>query len=241
MSGDVSGARSAYSDALAVRDTDVAALVGLARIDAFEGRTEEAIAGLRKAAAIAPQPETMALLGDLLSASGAAADARAAFATVRFEEQLGQIQSIVFDRVLTRFELDHGGASEAILAQAEDIARGPARTRPVMMRSHGRSTGLDATTKRAAKSRRRPPTGPPTPVCCSTPGRSPSLEATQPRAERTSNGRSRSDRHSIRPNGRRRFDSSAPDPRPRTRWRQAPALQGMCRRDGFASTRSSAN
>jgi tetratricopeptide (TPR) repeat protein len=118
LSGDVTGAESAYSDALAVRGTDVAALVGLARINAFQGHTEQAIAGLRKAAAIAPQPETMALLGDLLSVSGAPADARAAFATVRFEEQLGQIQSTVFDRFLMRFELDHGGASEAILVQA---------------------------------------------------------------------------------------------------------------------------
>ena len=67
-------------------------MVGLARIDAFEGRTEEAIAGLRRAAAIAPQPETMALLGDLLSATGDTGGAAARFATVRLTETFGHRQ-----------------------------------------------------------------------------------------------------------------------------------------------------
>ena len=70
FTGDAAAARKAYTDALAVRETDIASLVGLARIDAFEGRTAAAIAGLEKAAAIAPQPETLALLGDLQTAVG---------------------------------------------------------------------------------------------------------------------------------------------------------------------------
>jgi tetratricopeptide (TPR) repeat protein len=118
FTGDVAAARSAYTDALAARDTDIASLVGLARIDAFEGRTAAAIAGLEKAAAIAPQPETLALLGDLETATGDTAGATTAFKTVRFVKGLGQIDSSVFDRVLMRFELDHGGATEALLARA---------------------------------------------------------------------------------------------------------------------------
>src|SRR4051812_10028361 len=86
FTGDVAAARRAYTDALAVRDTDIASLVGLARIDAFEGRSAAAIAGLEKAAAIAPQPETLALLGDLQTASGDTAGAATAFKTVRFVE-----------------------------------------------------------------------------------------------------------------------------------------------------------
>ena len=118
QAGDAMMARSDYGAALTIRDTDIGAIVGLARIDAYDGRTADAIAGLRKAAAIAPQPETLALLGDLLTASGDGAGAKAQYATVRFIEQLGQIQSTVFDRVLLRFELDHGGASGEVLARA---------------------------------------------------------------------------------------------------------------------------
>ena len=118
QAGDAMIARADYGAALTIRDTDIGAIVGLARIDAYDGRTADAIAGLRKAAAIAPQPETLALLGDLLTASGDGAGAKAQYATVRFIEQLGQIQSTVFDRVLLRFELDHGGASGDVLARA---------------------------------------------------------------------------------------------------------------------------
>src|SRR5262249_12787304 len=118
LTGDVPAARAGYEAALAVRPTDLGALVGLARIDAFDGRPAEAIAGLRKAAAIAPQPETLGLLGDLETATGAASDANRQFETVRFIERLGEIQATVFDRVLLRFDLDHGNASAATLDQA---------------------------------------------------------------------------------------------------------------------------
>ena len=118
LTGDSAAARAAYANALSLRQADLGALVGLARIDAYEGRTADAIAGLRKAAAIAPQPETVALLGDLLTASGDVAGAKAQYATVRFIEHLGEIQSTVFDRVLLRFELDHDGASDEVLARA---------------------------------------------------------------------------------------------------------------------------
>jgi tetratricopeptide (TPR) repeat protein len=117
LAGDASAARAAYRDALAVRADDLAALVGLARIDAFEGRLAAAIAGLRRATEIAPQPEALALLGDLLTDADdpGAADA---YATVRFIEQLGDIRATTFDRQLLRFELDHGGATPALLEDA---------------------------------------------------------------------------------------------------------------------------
>jgi tetratricopeptide (TPR) repeat protein len=118
LAGDTTGARAGYEAALAVRSTDLGALVGLARIDAFEGRTGDAIRGLRAAADIAPQPETLAILGDLLLATGDRAAADASFKTVRFIEQLGSIQGTVYDRQLLRFELDHAGATDAVLAAA---------------------------------------------------------------------------------------------------------------------------
>ena len=118
LAGDAVSARQGYVAALAERDTDLGALVGLARIDAFEGHTSDAIAGLEKAAAIAPQPETLALLGDLRATTGDATSATRQFETVRFIERLGEIASTVYDRALIRFELDHGSASEALLAKA---------------------------------------------------------------------------------------------------------------------------
>jgi tetratricopeptide (TPR) repeat protein len=117
--GDVTTARAAFEAALAVRSSDLGALLGLARIDAFEGHTAEAILDLSKAVAIAPQPEAVGLLGDLLAGAGDGAAAAKQFATVRFIEKLGQVQSTVYDRVILRFELDHGGASDALLAAAK--------------------------------------------------------------------------------------------------------------------------
>lgn len=118
LAGDAATARFGYEAALAVRSTDLGALIGLARVDAFEGRMQDAIDGLRAATAIAPQPESLALLGDLLDAGSDAAGSADASETVRFIGSLGSVQGIVYDRQLLRFELDHGGATPALLDQA---------------------------------------------------------------------------------------------------------------------------
>lgn len=117
LAGDADGARAGYEGALRARSTDLGALIGLARIDAFEGRTDAAVASLRRATEIAPQPEALGLLGDLLTETGdpVAADV---YDTVRFIGQLGDVQAATYDRQLIRFELDHGGASAAILDEA---------------------------------------------------------------------------------------------------------------------------
>ncbi len=125
LAGDAAAARAAFADALEIRDDDVGAIVGLARIDAFEGRADAAITGLRRATDIAPQPEAMALLGDLLEGQDPGSG-REAFETVRFIQRLGDIQAATFDRQLLRFELDHGAANEALLARArESLAERP--------------------------------------------------------------------------------------------------------------------
>lgn len=71
------------------------------------------------AVAIAPQPEAVAMLGDLLVATGDAAGAKRSFKTVRFIEQLGSVQGTVYDRQLLRFELDHDGGTADLLAAAQ--------------------------------------------------------------------------------------------------------------------------
>ncbi len=111
-------ARTGYEAALAARPGDLGSLVGLARLDAFDGHVDAALAGLRHAAAIAPQPDTLALIGDLLGQSGDSAGAAAQYSTIRAIEQLGSTAGAVYDRQLLLFDLDHGGASEALLAHA---------------------------------------------------------------------------------------------------------------------------
>jgi tetratricopeptide (TPR) repeat protein len=117
LAGDAITARAAFRDALAVRPEDLGALIGLARIDAFEGRPDPAIEGLRAATAVVPQPEALSLLGDLLSVRGDPGADRA-FETVRFIGRLGDAQAATFDRQIIRFELDHGAATQAMLERA---------------------------------------------------------------------------------------------------------------------------
>jgi hypothetical protein len=119
FSGDAALARSAYGAALDIRPTDFGALIGLAKVDASDGHVEAAIAGLEKAAASVPQPETLALLGDLASLRGDAAAADAQFATVRAIRRLSQLDATVYDRQLLLFELDHGGATAEVLAATQ--------------------------------------------------------------------------------------------------------------------------
>ena len=135
------------------------------------GDTSDAIAGLQKAAAIAPQPETLGLLGDLQAATGDAAAASRQFETVRFIERLGEIASTVYDRSLIRFELDHGAASDALLAKAQAslAARPDTSGHDTVAWALYRLGRFD---EAAPRSRPRRPTAPPTRGCCSIAARS---------------------------------------------------------------------
>jgi tetratricopeptide (TPR) repeat protein len=113
-------ARSSYDAALTARPNDLGSLVGLARIDAYDGNIAAALEGLRHAAAIAPQPDTLALIGDLLGGSADSAGADTQYSTVRAIETLGSTAGTVYDRQLLLFELDHGGATDAVLQHARD-------------------------------------------------------------------------------------------------------------------------
>lgn len=110
-----------YAAAVRVRSSDLGALLGLARIQAYDGDVDLAIATLGTATAIAPTPEAEALLGDLLTgrnAPGDAAAARTAYGIVRLTRTLSTLAGSVYDRTLIRFELDHGGATAGVVDQA---------------------------------------------------------------------------------------------------------------------------
>jgi hypothetical protein len=137
LAGDASTARTGYEAALAARATDLGALVGLARIQAFEGDLDGAVDTLSTATGIAPTPEAQALLGDVLSlraadparaAAANAADAgaaRAAYGVVRLTRTLSALAGSVYDRQLILFSLDHDAATPATLeaARAALLAR----------------------------------------------------------------------------------------------------------------------
>lgn len=130
IAGDAAPARAGYEAALAARSTDLGALLGLARVQAFDGEVDAAIATLESAVAIAPTPEAEALLGDLLTIRAAdparsdterAADARAAataLGTVRLTRKLSVLAGAVYDRQLILFDLDHGTATVGTLVAA---------------------------------------------------------------------------------------------------------------------------
>jgi tetratricopeptide (TPR) repeat protein len=118
LTGDATTARAGYNAALAAGPGDLGALVGLARVDAASGDVDAAIAGLERATAIAPQPESLWLLGDLLAAKGDSKGADDQYATVRLTGTLSRLAGTVYDRQLTAFELDHAGATQDTLAAA---------------------------------------------------------------------------------------------------------------------------
>jgi hypothetical protein len=89
-------------------------MLGIARLDAFAGDDTAAIAELRKAAAIAPRPETLGLLADLEARTGDARGAAADAATIHAIEQLGGASARLFDRQIAGFDLDHGDATAAV-------------------------------------------------------------------------------------------------------------------------------
>jgi len=117
QAGDAPTAREAFTSALALRPGDLGGLVGLAKIEAAAGETSAAIGHLHRAADIAPQPETLALLGDLDVATGDAKAGAAAYRTVRAIRRIAGTAASAYDRILLRFELDHGGATEAVLSE----------------------------------------------------------------------------------------------------------------------------
>ena len=109
--GDADGARSAYEAALAVRPDHPASLVGLARLDAFAGDLDGAIAKLDTAIDAIPQPDWLARRQDLLvrragpgDAAGAAADGATIDAIARLAGSAGS----VYDRVRALYLADHG-------------------------------------------------------------------------------------------------------------------------------------
>ena len=126
--GDEAGARAAYEAGLAVRPDLPASLVGLAKLDAFDGHLSPAIAKLDTAIAAIPLPDTLARRADLETLRGEAGDAKQAaadMATVQAIAKLAGAAGSVYDRGTSVFLSDHGldPARAVSLAQNELAVR----------------------------------------------------------------------------------------------------------------------
>jgi tetratricopeptide (TPR) repeat protein len=100
--------------------TSYLALAGRGRAAAALGETDTAIGALRAAIAVAPQPDALTALGDLLALRGDTAGAAEQYATV---EAIARLQSgdsgLVYNRQLALFLVDHDGDAAEALTLAE--------------------------------------------------------------------------------------------------------------------------
>jgi tetratricopeptide (TPR) repeat protein len=127
QAGDLQASVAAYRDAVDAFPGSPQALAGLGRAQAASGDLEAAIASLEDAVTVRPEPETLALLGDVLTLAGRPAEAETRYDQVRgiaaIEREAG-----LFNRSIVLFFADHGESSgeavelsEAELAQRTDV------------------------------------------------------------------------------------------------------------------------
>ena len=106
--GDPGAAEISFDKALDAWPQSLLALAGRARADAAAGDTDKAIDGYRAAIAVAPQPDALAALGDLLAMRGDDHAAQLQYDTVLAIAQLQGSSGLVFNRQLVLFDVNHG-------------------------------------------------------------------------------------------------------------------------------------
>ena len=114
-----------FGSALDAWPASFLALAGSARAAAALGDTDAAIAGYRAAIAVAPQPDALTALGDLLALRGDTKGAEAQYATVLAIAQLQGSGGLIFNRQLVLFDSNHQRdlATALTLAERELDAR----------------------------------------------------------------------------------------------------------------------
>lgn len=126
--GRVDEAADAYETARESLPDHVPATAGLARVREAQGRRDEAIALLAAVTARLPQPDLVAMLGDLYALAGDAEAAERQYALVERIGAVGTAVGSVHDRHIVLFAADHDRgvegavvAAEAALADRHDI------------------------------------------------------------------------------------------------------------------------
>jgi tetratricopeptide (TPR) repeat protein len=118
--GDSGEAEKEYRTALNVYPDYVPTLAGLATVRAGQERWQEAIDLASGAVARQPQPQNVALLGDIYQRSGRISDAEAQYALVEAIDALYRAAGINTDLQLALFYADHDRNLERALAIATD-------------------------------------------------------------------------------------------------------------------------
>jgi len=119
-------AAAQYRTAVEALPSYLPATVGLARTLEAQGQRAEAITLLERAVAQLPQPETVAMLGDLYALSGDARRAQQTYALVDRIAAVARATGSVYDRQLTIFDADH----DRDIADAVARARQELEVRP---------------------------------------------------------------------------------------------------------------
>jgi tetratricopeptide (TPR) repeat protein len=123
--GDPDAALTSFDKALGAWPQSYLALAGRARAAAAIGDIDTAIEGYRAAIAVAPQPDALAALGDLLGLRGDTRGAQQQYDTVLAIAQLQGSNGLIFNRQLVLFDVNHGRdlATALELAQKELVTR----------------------------------------------------------------------------------------------------------------------
>ena len=105
--GDAMGAEQAYQDALAWYPKDQKTMLGLAKLEAGQNHWTKAIDWAEQSAAIAPTPETIALLVDCFTAAGNTVKAEESRQVIEAMRQLSKAQGAIYDRQRAIYCADH--------------------------------------------------------------------------------------------------------------------------------------
>ena len=119
QTADVDRAVEQYRLALEALPSYLPASVGLARTLEAQGRRADAIALLERAVAQLPQPETVAMLGDLYALAGDQPRAEQTWALVVRIGEVAEATGSVYERQLTTFDADHDRDLAAAVAHAQ--------------------------------------------------------------------------------------------------------------------------
>ncbi|CAN5595756.1 tetratricopeptide repeat protein [soil metagenome] len=121
--GRLAAADDHYAAALAVRSTDVPALVGRSRVASAEGNLKKAATLLTEAVTRRPVPEYLIALGELYQARGDQEQAAEQYAVVRGAARLAAANGVSTDLELAIFEADHGDPAAALRSARAEWAR----------------------------------------------------------------------------------------------------------------------
>ncbi len=124
--GETAAAGRSFRAALFAFPGYAAALDGLARVEAANGRLRRAIKLQRRAVETVPLPHLVAQLGDLLEAAGREREAREQFALVGAIDRLQAANGVNADLETALFRADHG----IRLNETVDLARKARAARP---------------------------------------------------------------------------------------------------------------